>query len=357
MPSSRRALKVPSYPAGLREAWQRRKLVLFLGAGVSQPYGLPSWNDLVLTLLLDESSRAFDRFWPHYRVPLGSWLAETFGVSAVSMARLARIYARRNNLNDKQFRCYVRDQLYRFQTKPTGRSTLAAVVDLIAQSEQDKQGWHIPIVVSFNYDDLLERQLRRRRIEFHTVFSNVRRTEDILAILHVHGYLPSEGDVPEEEIVFTEDEYHRLSFVSFHWSQVDLVNLLRNYTVLFVGLSMTDPNLRRLLDASHTPNSKPSHYLLKKEYSLTAEERTRAYTAIDEKAQHQASKFRMEGMEKSFNALEQAVNEMLRQAHEYDTDLLQEMGVETLWLKDFDQIASFVHGIGRRIRNSRTRRS
>ncbi len=96
MPKSKRSQKTQPYPPRLIEAWNRRKLVLFLGAGVSQPYGLPSWNDLVLTLLLDESSRAFDQFWPHYRVPLGSWLAETFGASAVSMARLARIYAQRN---------------------------------------------------------------------------------------------------------------------------------------------------------------------------------------------------------------------------------------------------------------------
>jgi hypothetical protein len=103
MPNLRKDLSRPLFPEGLKEAWKRRKPVLFLGAGVSQPYGLPGWNDLVLTLLLDESSHAFDRFWPHYRVPLGSWLAETFGLSVVSIARLARAYAQRANFNDEQF--------------------------------------------------------------------------------------------------------------------------------------------------------------------------------------------------------------------------------------------------------------
>jgi hypothetical protein len=79
------------------------------------------------------------------------------------------------------------------------------------------------------------------------------------------------------------------------------------------------------------------------------EERTRAYTVIAEKAQLQAAKLGIEGMEKSVYAPEQAVNEILRQAHEYDTDLLQEMGVETIWFRDFDQIALFVSEIGKNI--------
>jgi hypothetical protein len=82
------------------------------------------------------------------------------------------------------------------------------------------------------------------------------------------------------------------------------------------------------------PNSGTSHYLLKKKYILTEEERIRAYSTIAEKAQHQAITIGLEGMEKSNDALERAVNDMLRQAHEYDTDLLQEMGVETIWFKE-----------------------
>src|SRR5262245_32274847 len=124
----------PECPTQLKRAWAQRKLVLFLGAGVSQPYGLPSWNDLVLTLLLDESSRAFDKFWPHYRVPLGTWLAEKFGLSAVAMARLTRAYARDHNFDDQRFLTYVRDELYRFYREPNGPTTLTRIADLLTTS-------------------------------------------------------------------------------------------------------------------------------------------------------------------------------------------------------------------------------
>jgi len=36
---------------GLRAAWRSRQLVLFVGAGVSIPSGLPSWKNFVLELL------------------------------------------------------------------------------------------------------------------------------------------------------------------------------------------------------------------------------------------------------------------------------------------------------------------
>jgi SIR2-like domain len=316
--------------------------VLILGAGVSQSYGLPNWNDLVLTLLLDESSRAFDQFWPHYRVPLGSWLAETFGLSPAAMARLARAYARRNNLTDHQFQVYVRDELYRFQQQPKEPTTLSGLVDLLMRSTQDQNGWHIPLVATFNFDDLLERKLGAAGVCFAPVYRDTRRTEDKLAILHVHGYLPSEDPIPEAELILTEDEYHRLSFAAFHWSQIELVHLLRNYTALFVGLSMSDPNLRRLLDASHAPNSGTNHFVIRKEYSLTPEERVRAHEAIVNKARIQAVKLGVEGVETTAYALDHALENMLRQAREYETELLHDMGVETIWFQDFDKVAAFL---------------
>jgi hypothetical protein len=336
---------IPECPEQLKRAWAQRKLVLFLGAGVSQPYGLPSWNDLVLTLLLDESSRAFDQFWPHYRVPLGAWLAEKFGLSAVAMARLTRAYARKNNFDDQRFLTYVRDELYRFHSEPNRPTTLTGIVELLTTSERDKRGWRIPAVVTFNFDDLLERKLAANGVPYDIVFQDTRRTEDKLAILHVHGYLPSVDPIPPVDIVFTEDEYHRLSFSAFHWSQMELINFLRNNTVLFVGLSMSDPNLRRLLDASHAPRSSTNHFVLRKEYTLTDEERNRARQAIADKARVEAAKLGVEGAEKSAFALDHALDRMLQQAREYDTQLLHEMGVETIWLQDFDQVAAFLCAI------------
>ena len=58
-------------------------------------------------------------------------------------------YARRNNLTD-QFQVYVRDELYRFQQQPQEPTTLSGLVDLLKRSTEDQNGWHIPLVATFN---------------------------------------------------------------------------------------------------------------------------------------------------------------------------------------------------------------
>src|ERR1043165_856374 len=75
---------------GLRRAWRMRELVLFLGAGVSVPYGLPSWNSLVLELLFEQAqqTRRLGRLWPHYRRAVASWMTEYFHYDPLVLARM-----------------------------------------------------------------------------------------------------------------------------------------------------------------------------------------------------------------------------------------------------------------------------
>ena len=65
---------------GLRSAWRSRQLVLFLGAGVSIPYGLPSWKNLVLELLFEQAqgTRRLGGMWPHYLRAVASWMTDYF---------------------------------------------------------------------------------------------------------------------------------------------------------------------------------------------------------------------------------------------------------------------------------------
>src|SRR4051794_16694781 len=57
----------------------------------------------------------------------------------------------------------------------------------------------------------------------------------------------SSGPISRADVVFTEPDYHRLTDSVFHWSLSFIVERLRKNTVPFIGLSMSDPNLRRLL--------------------------------------------------------------------------------------------------------------
>jgi hypothetical protein len=51
--------------------------------------------------------------------------------------------------------------------------------------------------------------------------------------------------------VFSEDEYHTEYSDPYRWSNMTMINQLGRYSGLFIGLSLLDPNLRRLIDVTH----------------------------------------------------------------------------------------------------------
>ncbi len=80
---------------------------------------------------------------------------------------------------------------------------------------------------------------------------------------HVHGlvgigdyaeYLQSLRKKPmsaKGNFVFSEDEYHAEYSDPYKWSNMTQISHLGRFIGLFVGLSMQDPNLRRLIDVTH----------------------------------------------------------------------------------------------------------
>lgn len=119
----------------------------------------------------------------------------------------------------------------------------------------------------FNYDGLLEQELLRLKVPHSPVIGPVRQQGRHFPVIHPHGYVPMSGPAGRDTLVFTEDDYHRLSDTVFHGSLSDLVVYLRKFSVLFIGLSMSDPNLRRRLAACR--NSRiPQHWQIQKRHTV-----------------------------------------------------------------------------------------
>ena len=95
--------------------------------------------------------------------------------------------------------------------------------------------------------------------------------EEEIPIYHPHGFLPRKKTLTaKNEIVFSEDAYHSQFIDPFSWGNLVQLNHLNNSTCLFVGISLTDPNMRRLLDVSIRKNGKgeKNHYIIKKRYTI-----------------------------------------------------------------------------------------
>ena len=336
------AIEFPdSYRRELRKAWNERRLVPYLGAGVSAKYGLPQWTDLVMRILIDESWQTFGEFWKNYQTPLAVWMTENFDFGLESLARFAKskFAANTGKRQRRHFNDYVDRKLYERMpaTGPGGPTTLTAVADLIAASEGATGGRAIPAVVSLNFDDLLETELGSRGIACEPVFGGRRRHASRLGIVHAHGYLPRGGHAPASDLIFTEDDYHRFALQSIHWAQVEMLSLLRNGTGLFIGLSMSDANLRRLLDAT-ADGRKSRHFVIRKKFTLGPTERQEAARRIHERAMTGMEPNERRRMVKDAPQLEHAIDQMLAEAQRIDTALLEEMDVGTIWVEDFAEI-------------------
>ena len=77
-------------------------------------------------------------------------------------------------------------------------------------------------------------------------------------VYHVHGMVndpKSSKSIGAVEVpVLSEDDYHKLNSTGHHWSNVTILNALQHSHCVFIGLSMTDPNLRRLFQTAFYKN-------------------------------------------------------------------------------------------------------
>lgn len=338
---------------GLRWAWKQKHLVLFLGAGVSIPYGIPSWKNLVLELLFEqvEHTRRLGNIWPHYRRALASWMTDYFDYSPLVLARMVERDSRKRakkkgaaeaSDGEQIFLEKLRTQLYA-QCKPprNKRTTLQAVADLIKRSKGN-----IRCVVSFNFDGLLEEELEKLQIPTVSIVDGKRQQTGYFHIIHPHGFVPRQGSVDRKRLVFTEDDYHKLTETVFHWGLSEIVSELRHSTVLFIGLSMSDPSLRRLLDATHYNGGIPPHWQVQMRHQVHDHEQVAAKNDIANRAR-QWGEILGYDEQKDPPELADALNAVLRQADTYDRALFETMGVKTIWLESFDDIPKLLDKIPR----------
>ena len=345
----------PSDLKGLRYAWRNRQLVLFLGAGVSIPYGLPAWKNLVLELLFEQAqgTRRLGNMWPHYRRAVASWMTDYFDYDPLILARMVERdlrlrspekLGRVNRSTDRVdlFLERLRTHLYANYREPAGKTILAAIARLIAKGNH-RCG--VDSVVTFNFDDLLEAELRRRKVAVQPVTNSERQHGHAMRVIHPHGYIPRAGPISRQDIVFTEPDYHKLTESVFHWGLSEIVDRLRKNTVLFIGLSMSDPSLRRLLDASRNSGI-PPHWQVQKRHEIRDNEVFQVMAEVERRAREYA---RVLGAgfdeQKKPLQLEESIRAALRQADTYDREVFESMGVKTIWVDRFDDVPSIIGAI------------
>jgi SIR2-like domain len=317
----------------VKKSYDGGQFTLFLGAGVSSSAGLPDWDTLLNSLFVSLLTSEFDQNKKTDNGEVSSIvkrLREVDGPSALMSARYIRKGMSNSSSQEQtEFINTVTKQLYGLRNKR--RSIDSPLIRSIsAMCMPGRTGAKVKSVVTYNFDDFIERELLKKEIVHKSIFEEMEiPTPEELPVYHVHGYLPEDrscySNLDRSTLVFSEEGYHKIYNESYHWSNLVQLNNLRETTCVMIGLSMTDPNLRRLLEIAALSLEKPKHYAFMKRIDIDS------FSKVDSK--------------KIVNASLTKIKIFLDRHHTLNEEVLKELGVKIIWFKDYDEIPKILNSV------------
>jgi hypothetical protein len=308
------------------KVYAERGFVLVLGAGVSLGSGLPTWPELIRRL----GERCIGTGSAELIAEL-----EKIGYSYPAIAGIIRS----KSDSDTTFLELVREELYRnfpffrgilvlqenefVDFVKQGNTTLRAV-SAICAARSSNAGFvpnpRIHAVVNFNLDAVL-REFTESRYNVNLLRTIERASATAssrkINTYHIHGFLQfdaqkiGKAESEANTMVFTEGEYYDFFGKPFGMFSYTLLHLLREHSCFFIGLSMIDENLRRLL-----------HYSFSERVRSYQDEGVLAKDAAAESLRH-------------FAVLCHTDNGPVDDAIERS---LADLGVSVAWLRDFPEL-------------------
>lgn len=201
----------PSFIADIKriqQAKENNKLVVFVGAGVSNNSGVPSWNTLT-NALKDE-------------LPIENISEENDSL------KVAQYYC--NSRGYKEYIEKIKEVLKH------GKVSYNPIHDAILDLEPSH-------IITTNYDDLIEQSIRPRNLQYHII----RKDSDLPYIQTDRLVVKMHGDFEVGNIVLTEKDY--LDYrVNFPLIDAFVKSLFASKFILFVGFSFADYNLRFIVN-------------------------------------------------------------------------------------------------------------
>ena len=188
----------------IRKASENNKLVIFVGARVSANSGFPSWESLV---------QAFAR-------GLGM---DTKNIPSEDYLKIPQYYY--NSRKEKEYYDVISNN-FNVKVKPND------IHDAIFALKPHH-------IVTTNYDELLEQSARNKGM-FYDVVS---KDKDLPYTLNTNMIIKMHGDLKNRNIVLKEDDYLSY-FNNFKLIQNYIKSLISTYTILFVGYSISDINVK-----------------------------------------------------------------------------------------------------------------
>ncbi|MBK9256059.1 MAG: SIR2 family protein [Saprospiraceae bacterium] len=310
----------------LKELKSKEKISLFLGAGISIPYNIPSWNNLLNSVLIKEENLG-----KNIETSLFNYIK---GFNPLISARYLRIK------NKISFENGIRNNLYKDLDYALTSPLVNSIIKLAKLPNT------VSNIITYNYDDILETSFNKALINFNSIYGPKfeKIDNENINIFHVHGFLPRKGKLNKKAnfITLSEDDYHNQYLNLYSWQNLIQIENFQNKHCLFIGTSLSDPNVRRLLDiANSNCHNNKNHYLFKVKYSdkdvenaikrLRLESETAGLTAVVSE---------IDDFNKPTNI--KYIQELLIKFDDLDT---KSLNIKCLWFENHDEWSTFLDDI------------
>lgn len=287
------------YSQYITKMHQNESWTLCLGAGICVNI-LPNWNELTLGIVnkVFNYNWTIEKFEMHSKnigFSLDSWIQgcqnhhiniqnntrESFNqiLESVLYKDLLNKAKAHNLLNEveKIFEkpdCLKKDEVFMicdFFDKEYGNTTLLQLVKLLSKNDDEIK---LPeAIITLNADSLLPSLIRIYQIKNYNnqtaefiqpperyvkITNSYNKKGNRIPIFQLHGTIsPSFNSTfkdNRENLIFLEDSYNEISGSMYSWSQATFLYYAQNNKMIFVGLSMTDPNIRKWLSWTNMNN-------------------------------------------------------------------------------------------------------
>jgi hypothetical protein len=270
------------------------ELAPLIGAGMSIPRGLPHWKALVDRLIL--AWKQWDRSEASRRLSPENYIA----------------FIRQNFQSDLAIVSYLRRRIAENGSVSFGQLLFSALYTTPRLFTPEPSNIHRHLVTLFagyprriwttNYDDLLEEAARSIGIPVSTLDPSRRQATNELMIAHLHGFLGPPGRAeghPEPSqaetiLALAEDDYHTIASDVIGWTNREFYRLFDEHRVLILGMSLDDPNVRRVLATNlrHPSHDTPRHFALMPTITIGERELPRVRRSTRDACADDANAFR-----------------------------------------------------------------
>lgn len=309
----------------LIDCFEKEKMVFVLGAGVSMGFGLPNWDTLLQKLMITTIEKE-----QNVSTVLSKIFTNIFSPSPLIAGRYLQKFYEENKLS---FEDAVRKVLYENLEIERQSDLMDEIVNYCVSPGKSP---NLDSIISYNFDDILEQRLSKVGVQVphKPIFGIGMNPDGQLPIYHVHGFLQQKGKLTEQnQITFGESIYHKQYIDIYSWNNIVQINKFRDSNCVFIGSSLTDPNIRRLLDIAKKQKGEKeeNHFIFKMRHK---EDTVKIRLQNLLKENHELLN------EKALAELEinDTVKFLINIIERYEESDSSSFGVRTIWIDEWSEI-------------------